>query len=80
MTSDQKNDVMKAISKVNLVMLEPVLPKLKIGRESGSVELNEQDCRALLFVLSSSVPIEPLIGLFHDLIQQTLISIEPKEG
>ena len=71
--------MMNAISKANLVILEPVLTKLKIGRESGSVELNEQDCRALLFVLSTSIPIEPFIALFHDLIHQTLISIDPEK-
>lgn len=70
---------MEAISKANLVMLENVLPKLKSGRETGSVELDERDCQALLFVLSTSIPIEPFIVLFHELIRETLITVDPKE-
>lgn len=53
------------------IVQERLIPKLKKGAEKGRLELTGDDCEKLLFVLRTSVPLEPFLASFVDIIGST---------
>jgi hypothetical protein len=48
-----------------------IVPILEQGIEKGSVQLDRTDCEGLLFVLRTSIPLEPFIELFGEMMKKT---------
>jgi len=55
------------------IVLSRVVPLLKVGAETGLVELEGDDCKALLFLLQTCVPLEPFLEIFAELTHRTVI-------
>lgn len=53
------------------IVIERIIPKLKRGQKRGRLELSGEDCEKLLFVLRTSVPLEPIITNFVEVIRMT---------
>lgn len=49
-----------------------LIPKLNKGVEKGRLELTGEDCEKLLFVLRTSVPLEPFLSSFVEIIGNTI--------
>jgi hypothetical protein len=47
-----------------------IVPILEEGIEKGSVQLSKNDCEGLLFVLRTSIPLEPFIELFGEMVKK----------
>ena len=62
------------------LVLSRVVPLLEVGAETGLVELEGADCTALLFVLQTSVPLEPFLELFSELTKRTFLKAPPAPG
>lgn len=54
------------------IVQERLIPKLNKGVEKGRLELTADDCEKLLFILRTSVPLEPFLASFVDIIHSTL--------
>lgn len=61
---------MRSFSYADMIK-ERLIPKLLKGADKGRIELNSDDCEKLLFVLRTSVPLEPFLASFVDIIGQT---------
>jgi hypothetical protein len=57
---------------------DELIPKLEIGAKNGSITLNASECDRLCFFLRTSVPLEPFLETFVDMIHSTLE--ESKKG
>jgi hypothetical protein len=55
------------------IVLDRVVPLLETGAHTGYIELDKDDCEALLFVLRTSVSIEPFLDLFSKILKETII-------
>lgn len=62
------------------LVLSRVVPLLEVGAETGLVELEGDDCTALLFVLQTSVPLEPFLELFAELTKRTFLKAPTAPG
>lgn len=59
------------------IVTERLIPLLQTGAETDLIELDGEDCRALLFVLRTSVPLEPFLDLFSQLTHATILPPAP---
>lgn len=50
-----------------------IVPILERGSAGERIELGADDCDALLFVLRTSVPLEPFLDLFSKMTKATII-------
>lgn len=56
------------------IVVRGIVPRLLQGIESGDgLHLESEDCKALLFVLKTSVSLEPFLNLFSEIIKKTII-------
>jgi hypothetical protein len=56
------------------IVLDRVVPLLETGVRHGRIELDKDDCDALLFVLKTSVSLEPFLDLFSKILKETVIN------
>lgn len=56
----------------SVLVRDQLIPKLEKGAEGKDVELSADDCQRLLFYLRTSVPLEPFLETFVELIHSTL--------
>ena len=54
------------------ILTERIVTKLRKGAEKGRIELSSDDCEKLLFLLRTSVPLEPFLNVFTGLLKQTV--------
>lgn len=47
-----------------------IVPILEEGIEKGSIQLEKTDCEHLLFILRTSIPLEPFLNLFVEMINK----------
>lgn len=52
---------------------QKIVPILERGSAGERIELGADDCDALLFVLRTSVPLEPFLDLFSKMTKATII-------
>lgn len=52
---------------------QKIVPILEMGSAGERIELGADDCDALLFVLRTSVPLEPFLDLFSKMTKATII-------
>lgn len=57
-----------------------IVPILEKGVEKGSVQLSKTDCEGILFVLRTSIPLEPFIELFVEMIHKAAIDYRAEQG
>lgn len=55
------------------IVLNRVVPLLEAGVRQGRIELDKDDCDALMFVLKTSVSLEPFLDLFSRILKETII-------
>lgn len=53
------------------IVRDRLAPKLQRGAEKGRLELTGDDCEKLLFVIRTSVPLEPFLEQFVNIIKST---------
>ena len=56
---------------------QKIVPILERGSAGERIEIGREDCSALLFVLRTSVPLEPFLELFSQLTNATILSPAP---
>lgn len=56
------------------IVLDRVVPLLETGAHTGYIELDKDDCEALIFVLKTSVSLEPFLDLFSKILKETVIN------
>ncbi len=69
----------EASLKIREVFLRDILPKLRegsSGREGCMCFLNQEECRNLIFLLKTSIQIEPFIELFTEMTHAVMIEGE----
>jgi hypothetical protein len=47
-----------------------IIPILENGVEKGSIQLDKTDCENILFMLRTSIPLEPFLNLFVEMIHK----------
>lgn len=52
---------------------QKIVPILERGSAGERIELGADDCDALLFVLRTSVPLEPFLDLFSKMTKATIL-------
>jgi len=52
---------------------DQIAPILELGKEGEGAHLTPFECKTLLFVLRTSVPLEPFTELFSEIIKKTLL-------
>lgn len=52
---------------------EQIAPLLELGKRGEGAHLTPDECTNLLFVLRTSVPLEPFTELFAELLKKTLL-------
>ena len=52
---------------------QKIVPILERGSAGERIDLGADDCDALLFVLRTSVPLEPFLDLFSQMTKATII-------
>jgi hypothetical protein len=57
-----------------------IVPILEEGTEKGSVQLSKTDCEGLLFVLRTSIPLEPFVELFTEMIRKAASDYRDEQG
>jgi hypothetical protein len=57
-----------------------IVPILEEGIEKGSVQLSKTDCEGLLFVLRTSIPLEPFVELFTEMIRKATNDYRDEQG
>jgi len=60
----------------SVLIMERLIPKLEKGIEKGRIELSAEDCERFLFVLRTSVPLEPFLMVFSQLINETMCEFQ----
>jgi len=53
------------------VVIDRIIPKLRRGQKRGRLELTGDDCEKLLFVLRTSIPLEPFLTNFVEVMHMT---------
>lgn len=75
---------MKKVKKRSFAFAELVrdhlIPMLEGGAEGEGVQLSADDCEKLVFFLRTSVPLEPFLETFVDLIHSTVAEAVKGEG
>jgi hypothetical protein len=56
---------------------QKIVPILERGSTGERIELGADDCDALLFVLRTSVPLEPFLELFSQMTKATILPPAP---
>lgn len=57
-----------------------LVPILEKGIELGTVQLERRDCEELLFILRTSIPLEPFLEVFTDMINKTVADYRAEQG
>lgn len=57
-----------------------IVPILEEGIEKGSVQLSKTDCERLLFVLRTSIPLEPFLELFVEMMNKAASDYRAEQG
>lgn len=57
-----------------------IVPILEEGIEKGSVQLSKTDCEDLLFVLRTSIPLEPFVELCTEMIRKAASDYRDEQG
>ena len=55
------------------IVKQKIIPMLERGSAGERIELGADDCDSLLFVLRTSVPLEPFLDLFSQMTKATII-------
>jgi hypothetical protein len=55
------------------IVKQKIVPILERGSAGERIELGADDCEALLFVLRTSVPLEPFLELFSQITKATIL-------
>lgn len=57
-----------------------IVPILEKGIELGTVQLEKRDCEELLFILRTSIPLEPFLETFAEMINKTVAEYRAEQG
>jgi hypothetical protein len=57
-----------------------LVPLLEKGIEVGSVQLEKRDCEELLFIFRTSIPLEPFLEVFTEMINKTVADYRAEQG
>lgn len=62
------------------IIMREIAPLLEAGKRGDGILLSRHNCESLLFVLRTSVPLEPFTQLFSEIIKKTLLPGEENKN